>query len=301
LGHFAFEHPTLFILALTLLCLVLCPIALSKSVFVHTQLLKSHRRFIDTDRLLYAVILLLFITALASPFYFESHRSNNKKGRDLVVAIDASGSMAQSGFSSKAADMSRFELIKLLLGNFVKHRYDDNVGVSIFGSFGYAAVPLTYDMQAITYLLRFINVGIAGENTAIGEGLYQALRILEQGEAKHKVIILITDGFANSGQLAIKDVVNMAVKNGVKIYTIGIGAKSDYDSALLEKIAKRTAAQSFRASDASALSEVYDALDTLEPSAIRSENYLNIHRLFFVPLGFAALLLLYIMRKKRAL
>jgi len=94
-----------------------------------------------------------------------------------------------------------------------------NVGVSIFGSYAFSAVPLTYDMKSIAFLLDFFDVGIAGDSTAIGEGIANATRVLEKGEAKKKVIILITDGFQNSGEISVKEAVEIAVKKGIIIYS----------------------------------------------------------------------------------
>ena len=151
----------------------------------------------------------------------------------------------------------------------------------------------------MNYLLDFLQVGIAGENTAIGEGISTAQRLLEHGHAKNKVMILITDGYQNSGAVSIKDAVDKAKKKGIKIYTIGIGKRSDFDTKLLERIAKETKAKMFTAQDAEELSNVYDALDSLEPSKIRSQNYLNKHMLFTYPLSLAILLLLYLLAKRR--
>jgi len=254
---------------------------------------------LNKEKLLYSIIFTLLVTTLASPISYDHKESDKRKGRDLVFALDTSGSMAESGFSTEEPKKRKFTLLKELLSSFVTHRYDDNVGVSLFGSFAYGAIPLSYDMQSVTFLLNFFDVGIAGESTAIGEGIASALKILKAGQAKEKVIILITDGYQNSGRISIKQAVETAKNMGVKIYPIGIGKKSDYDINLLSLIAKNTGAKLFTAENAEALGNVYKELNSLEPSNIRSEHYLNKTMLFFIPLALAALLMGFLLAHQR--
>ena len=239
------------------------------------------------------------VTALASPISYDAKASHERKGRDLIFVLDTSGSMGESGFDKEQKSKIKLDLLKDVISSFIQNRYDDNVGVSVFGTFAYSSVPLTYDMSAVSFLLNFLDVGIAGENTAIGDGLKNAISLLDKGDAKSKVIILITDGFANSGSSSIKDAVDEAHKKGIKIYTIGIGKKGSYDAALLRKIASNTMAKMFEANSADMLRDVYRELDTLEPSKIRSEHYLNKKVLFMYPLDIAALLLLFLLMRRR--
>jgi Ca-activated chloride channel family protein len=232
------------------------------------------------------------VFALAKPFIYDTSGNNTKKGRDLVLAIDASGSMAQSGFNSLDRFQNKYESTINLANTFTKKRFNDNMGVVVFGTFAYTASALTYDLESLSYLLKMTTVGIAGESTAIGDAITQSLRTLSFGEAKGKAIILLTDGYHNAGISSPKEAVQKAKKEGVKIYTIGIGKKSDYDVALLETIAKQTDAKSFSASSAEELAGVFKQIDTLEPSLIRGESYLNKKLLIFLPLGLAFMLLL---------
>ena len=243
------------------------------------------------EKLFYSLLLTLLVTALASPISYDQKESSSRKGRDLVFALDTSGSMAESGFDKEHPQKQKFTALKELLSSFVKHRYDDNVGVSIFGTFAYGAIPLSYDMGSVTFLLDFFDVGIAGDSTAIGEGIESALKILKKGEAKEKVIILITDGYQNSGAISVKTAVAHAKEMGVKIYPIGLGAESAFDANLLALIAKNTDAKMFKAKDSQDLEDVYSQLNKLEPSAIRSQHYLNKKELYLFPLALATLLL----------
>jgi len=164
--------------------------------------------------------------------------------------------------------------------SFVQKRFDDNVGVVVFGSYAFSPVPITYDMHSLSYMLDFLEVGMAGSSTAIGDGLARSLDMLQKSHAKNRVIILVTDGYQNSGETKIKDAVIRAKKLHVKIYTVGLGKENEYDKKLLEKIAKDTKGASFSATNADELKDVYKELNTLEPSSIRSEHYLNKEVLF---------------------
>jgi len=232
------------------------------------------------------------VFALAKPFVYDSKANAHKKGRDLVLAIDASGSMAQRGFDKHDRLQTKYSTTLALSKDFIIKRYDDNMGIVVFGTFAYTASPLTYDLASLSYLLDMTNVGLAGESTAIGDAIMQALRALAYGEAKNKAIVLLTDGYHNAGKSSPKEAVKKAKALGIKVYTIGIGKKSDYDAALLETIAKETGARSFSASSASQLSKIYENIDALEPSPIRSENYLNQRLLIMYPLGLVFILLL---------
>ncbi len=297
--NFEFQYPAAFILLLLIICIYKCPLSIKKIIFPHTQLFTNYTSWLNREKLLYSLILALLVTALASPISYDSKSAQQRKGRDLVFALDTSGSMDESGYSAQNTQKSKFEILLSLLKSFVSKRFDDNVGVVVFGSYAFSPVPITYDMHSLKYMLDFLEVGMAGSSTAIGDGLARSLDMLQKSHTKNKVIILITDGYQNSGTTKIKDAVERAKALHVKIYTIGLGKKSDYDKKLLEHIAKDTGGTAFEASNEEALNDVYKELNSLEPSAIRSQHYLNKQMLFTYPLALAILLLLYLLAKRR--
>ena len=297
MSFFEFEYPYAFLLLVLIICIYKCPKSIKEIIFPHIHFFSKKTSFIQKEKLLYSLILTLMVTALASPISYDEKTSNKRKGRDLVFALDTSGSMAESGFDKENLKRKKFEILKSLLTEFINTRYDDNVGVSIFGSYAYSAVPLTYDMKSINFLLDFFEVGIAGDSTAIGEGIASATRLLKKGNAKKKVIILITDGYQNSGSISIKNAAFKAKKQEIKIYTIGIGKKGSYDEKLLQLISKDTNAEMFEAIDAKTLKNIYGELDSLEPSNIRSQHYLNKQELYIFPLSLATLLLMFFLVK----
>lgn len=298
MNNFMFEYPYSFLLLLLILCIYRCPVKIKQKIFPHLHLFTKYRSFLDREKFLYSLILSLLVIALSSPISYDAKLSENRKGRDLVFVVDTSGSMGNSDYSKEHTEETKFSILRDIIRSFIKKRFDDNVGVSVFGTFAFSSVPLTYDMKAVAFLLDFIDVGIAGENTAIGDAIDNATELLKHGNAKNRVMILMTDGYQNSGSVSIATSIENAKKMGIKIYTIGIGASKDFDAHLLKKIAKDTGAKMFTAKDEEQLVDVYNTLDALEPSPIRSQNFLNKQMLFAYPLAFAVLLLLYLLSKR---
>ncbi len=299
--QFTFGSSYFLLILLLLPCFIWCKQYSRVFYFPKLEWVSKQSPLLSWEPWLKMTIFSLLILALAKPFIYDSSNNEHKNGRDLILAIDASGSMAQSGFDNKDRFKNKYETTIKLSKAFTKKRFDDNMGVVVFGTFAYTASPLTYDLEALSYLLEMTTIGLAGESTAIGDAIMQSIRTLSFGEAENKAIILLTDGYHNAGRTSPKQAVEKAKSLGIKIYTIGIGKKSDYDAAMLETIAKESGGKSYAASSAEALSKVYKEIDTLEPSPIRSENYLNQKLLIFFPLALVFLLLfLWIIYQKRS-
>ena len=290
--HFTFGSPYFLALLLLLPCFLWCKQYAKPYYFPKLSWVTRQSPLLSWEPWLKMGLFTLMVFALAKPFVYDAKANQHKKGRDLILAIDASGSMAQSGFHAKDRFKNKFETNLELASDFIAKRQDDNMGVVIFGTFAYTASPLTYDLKSLSYLLSMTNVGIAGESTAIGDAILQSIKTLSYGDAKNKAIILLTDGYHNAGYASPKIAVKKAKELGIKIYTIGIGKKSDYDVSLLELIAKESGAKSYAADSAKALANIYQEINTLEPSPIRSENYLNQRLLIAFPIGIVFLLLL---------
>jgi len=290
--HFTLGSPYALLLLLLLPCFLWCKQYAKPYYFPKLSWVQRQSALLSWEPWLKMFLFTLMVFALAKPFVYDAKSNNDKKGRDLILTLDASGSMGQSGFDSKNRMQNKYDINIALAQDFIKKRYDDNMGVVIFGTFAYTASPLTYDLESLSYLLAMTNVSIAGESTAIGDAIMQSLRTLSYGKAKNKAIILLTDGYHNAGSTSPKQAVAEAKRLGVKVYTIGIGRKSNYDATLLSTIAKETGAKSYAAASAEALEKIYADIDSLEPSAIRSENYLNQRLLVVLPLGIVAMLLL---------
>lgn len=298
--NFTFEMPSILLLLLLIPCFFWCKHYNRLFYFSKLEWISKESPLFSFEPWLKVLLFGLMVIALAKPIIYSSSSNLNKKGRDLILALDASGSMAQSGFDKQEQFKTKYETTLMLSENFIKNRHDDNMGLVIFGTFAYTASPLTYDLEALNYLLQMTTVGIAGESTAIGDAIMQSIRTLNFGEAKEKVIILLSDGYHNAGEHSPQQAVERAKELGIKIYTIGIGNKSDYDVALLQTIAKETNAKSFSASSTDELQKIYTQINELEPSPIRSENYLNQELLVTFPLLMVfILLLLWVLYQKK--
>jgi Ca-activated chloride channel family protein len=291
--HFDFGSPFALLLLLLIPCFFWCREQSRVYYFPKMEWIGKESPLLTLDPWMKVVLYSLMVVALAKPFLYDQKDNHNKRGRDLILAIDASGSMAQSGFDSKDRFKTKYDAVLEIAGDFIEKRHDDNMGAVLFGTFAYSASPLTYDLEALSQLLKMTNVGIAGESTAIGDAITQSIRTLSFGKAKNKAIILLTDGYHNAGKTSPREAVKEAKKQKVKIYTIGIGKERDYDSALLQTIAKESGGKHFGAVSAEELKRVYSEIDKLEPSPIRSENFLNRRLLAGYPLGLAFALLLF--------
>jgi Ca-activated chloride channel family protein len=258
-------------------------------------------RLFNTQTLLKLATFLLLVLALSSPIAYDAISPSQKHGRDIVLALDTSGSMRETGFSHDSKGTSKFALLQTLVADFIDKRVSDNIGVVAFGTFAFSPSPITYDHQSLKELLSMLEVEIAGKNTAIGDAINQSLTTLSFAQAKEKVIILITDGISNAGSVSIQDAVLKAKNQHVKIFTIGLGSEKEFDAQLLKRISAETFAKSFAAKDAQSLHAVYDEIDALIPSTIRSEQYLDKKALFPLPLLLAMLLLFGLLAREKGI
>jgi len=299
--QFILGSPYFLLLLLLLPCFLWCKSYTKHYYFPKLNWIKKQSPLLSWEPWLKILIFTLMVFSLSKPFIYTAKDNKQKKGRNLILAIDASGSMAQSGFNSKDRFKNKYDVTIELSKAFTKHRFNDNMGVVVFGTFAYTASPLTYDLKSLNFLLDMTNVGLAGESTAIGDAIMQSIRTLSFGKAKSKVIILITDGYHNAGTTSPKEAVAEAKKKNIKIYTIGIGKAHAYDTALLRTMAKQSGGQSYAASNAEELAKVFKEIDTLEPSQIPGENYLNQKLLIIFPLLLVFILLLFwVLQQKRS-
>lgn len=291
------EHTYLLLLLFPLLyCLYRCREAVVKRSFVHLQLFELKRPRVWMQDLLKLLIVLLLVLALASPVLIDKSNPLNRKGIDIVLAIDASGSMRASGLSEVRE--SRFETVQRVVQAFIQKRLNDNVGVVLFGDFAFIASPVTYEKEIVAQMVSYLQTGMAGDNTAIGEGIEQSIRALSFSKAKTKVIILLSDGEHNSGRISPKDAVAIAQEKGIKIYTIAVG--DDFDPALLQEISSETGGKSYAAANEEELSGVYAQIDQMESSQIKSQNFLQKEYYYHYLLLLAfALLSFYTLRRFR--
>lgn len=301
MNYFSFEYPYLILLLIPILyCLYKCKEHLVPKIFVHLEFLNAGKRFLKLEWIIKILIFVLLCIALTSPIMIDKLDPLNRKGKDIVLAIDASGSMNSSGYDvdnevSEGQRLSRFEITKKIATQFIHKRASDNVGIVLYGDFAFIASPITYEKDIVTEMLSYLNQGMAGQNTAIGEAIAMSIRSFKHSKAKTKIVILLTDGEHNSGSVSPKDAAELAKQGNIKVYTIGIGAKGEADATLLEKIATTTGGKYFSAVTAKELQDVYSTIDELESSKIKSKEYIQKDLYFQLVLLLASALVLFLL------
>jgi Ca-activated chloride channel family protein len=293
-----FEYPWLFLLVPPLwYCLYRCRERLAPRYFVHLHLFAVRRGWLKWLWILRYLAALLLVAALASPVTVDRNDPLNREGVDVVLAIDTSGSMGASGFDPQTRE-SRFDIARKIAQRFILERIGDNAGVVVFGDFAFIASPVTYEKAVVAEMMEYLSYGMAGQNTAIGEGIAMGVRALERSKAESKVIILLTDGEHNSGRVSPKEATALAQKRGIRIYTVGMGRQGEFDETMLNKIAGESGGAFFAAYDPQQLSEVYDAVDGLERSKIKAQRYLRKEPYYMWPLGAALAVMLLLWRRE---
>lgn len=237
------------------------------------------------QQLPFVLLWLLLLSAAARPEWVGEPLPLPASGRDLLVAVDVSGSMSYADMRWEDEEVDRLTLVKHLLGDFIEGRRGDRVGLILFGSQAYLQAPLTFDRRTVRTWLDEALIGIAGKNTAIGDAIGLAVKRLRQRPADSRVLVLVTDGANTGGEIEPMTAARLAAEEGVTIYTIGIGADPqqggvlgmfglnpglDLDEPTLHGIAELTGGEYFRARDSEELRAIEATLDRLEPVAQQS-------------------------------
>ena len=237
----------------------------------------------------------LLVVALARPQDVEQNVRTNAEGIDIMLAIDVSGSMLARDFKP-----DRITAAKEVAGSFIADRYGDRIGLVAFAGEAFTQSPLTTDQSTLQTLLARIRSGLIEDGTAIGNGLATAINRLRESDAKSKVIILLTDGVNNQGQIAPMTAAEIAKAQGILVYTIGVGSegmapypaidmfgnltfvnqKVEIDEKVLKAISDMTGGKYFRATDKDKLKAVYNEINQLEKSKIEVTEHISYHELF---------------------
>ncbi len=238
----------------------------------------------------------LMIVALARPQTSENGSSSTTRGIDIVLAIDISGSMLARDF-----DPDRIAAAKQVAANFIADRTGDRIGLVIFAAESFTQSPLTTDKATLLNLLAQVRTGIVEDGTAIGNGLATSINRLRESEAASKVIILLTDGVNNRGQIAPLTAGEIARSLGIRVYTVGVGTRGmapypavdpwgnyagtvnvpvEIDEQLLTDIATTTGGQYFRATDDRSLQAIYDRINEMETSVVETNEFTRHNELF---------------------
>ena len=237
----------------------------------------------------------LLVVALARPQDVEQNVRTNTEGIDIMLAIDVSGSMLARDFKP-----DRITAAKEVAGSFIADRYGDRIGLVAFAGEAFTQSPLTTDQSTLQTLLARIRSGLIEDGTAIGNGLATAINRLRESDAKSKVIILLTDGVNNRGEIAPLTAAEIAKAQGIRVYTIGVGTegmapypaidmfgnitfvnqKVEIDEKTLTAISDMTGGKYFRATDKAKLKAIYDEINQLEKSKVEVTEHVSYHELY---------------------
>ena len=255
-----------------------------------------------------SLALALIVVALARPQTVNHEEKTITEGIDIVMAVDISSSMLARDFKP-----DRISASKEVAAQFVANRQGDRIGLVVFAGEAYTQSPITTDQASLQTLLARLRSGVIEDGTAIGNGLATAINRLRESDAKSKVVILLTDGVNNSGQIAPVTAADIAKELGIKVYTIGVGrngmapypifdqrgrvvdviqAKVEIDEKMLREIASKTGGEYFRATDKSSLENIYKQIDSMEKSKVEKFGITHINEEYLIyVLGALALLL----------
>jgi len=278
--------------------------ALQVPFYVDLQQLSDHRTNAGNRyRLrifLFTVIWLLLIFACCRPVYIGEPLQLDNEARDLLLAVDISGSMEERDMTINDTPVMRIDSVKKVLSVFIEKRKGDRLGLILFADNAYLQAPLTFDTVAVNTLLDEAQLGFAGQQTAIGDAIGLAIKRLVVRPAASRTLILLTDGANNAGNVDPLEAAKLASENGITIHTIGVGAdrvkrrgfwgtqiinpSRQLDEQSLKAIALQTGGQYFRARNTDELGKIYDTLDKIERVEQEQQTYRPVKQLFYYPL-----------------
>ena len=279
----------------------------SKSLFFSKNLIKKGSFF--TNKIIYVLEILAFlflIIALMRPQFGQKNIEQSFSAYSIMIVMDNSTSML-------AADLtpSRFDVAKKVISEFVVKRKGDLIGFTIFAGEAVTLIPITLNHQMIIDTLNNLKMGVLEDGTAIGMGLVSAISSLKESKSKTKIIVLLTDGNNNMGDISPEEAAKIAKEFGIKIYTIGVGAlneapypvktpfgtryvkvKVDFNENILKEIANTTGGLYFRATDNKKMKEIFRQIDNLEKNRFKINIRITYKDKFFIPLLISFILFL---------
>lgn len=253
------------------------------------------------------IVWLALLTAAARPQWIGQTVELPQSGRDLMLAVDLSGSMQIQDFELSGKVIDRLSAIKLIVGDFIDRRVGDRIGLILFGTQAYLQTPLTFDVKTVKQLLMETVVGLAGPETAIGDAIGLAVKQLRERPQDSRVLILVTDGVNNAGELTPEKAAEIAAHEKLKIHTVAIGSKQktvqtmfgprmmtpsgEIDEKALKIVAEKTGGEYFRAYNSNELAQIYQHIDRLEQHDKSHQYFRPIVEMYYWPLAVALICL----------
>ncbi len=287
--------------------------ALKMPTMVQVNTIKSqYKENKKTSLIVLSLVWGLTVLAASRPQWLGEPVNIPTQGREMMVAVDLSGSMQIEDMSLHGQTVDRLTMLKALLGDFIERRNGDRLGLILFADDAYMQTPMTYDRKTVKQMLDEAVLGLVGQKTAIGDAIALAVKRFTAKKHSNKVLLLLTDGQNTAGKITPDEAVELAAANGVKIYTVGIGAdemlqrslfgmrrvnpSSELDEKMLTNIAEKTQGRYFRARNSQEMEEIYQILDALEPVEQEQQQMRPLTALFYWPLALAFIIsLLYLL------
>ena len=249
---------------------------------------------------------LLTVLALSQPQWLGDAIDIPTEGREMMIAVDLSGSMQIEDMSLRGSTVNRLDMLKVVLGDFIERRVGDRLGLILFADDAYMQTPMTFDRKTVKQMLDESVLGLVGRKTAIGDAIALAVKRFDAKKKSNKVLLLLTDGQNTAGKISPEQALELAVAKDITIYSIGIGAdvmlqkslfgtrrvnpSSELDERTLTKLAEETGGKYFRAKDSQGMNQIYQLLDQLEPVEQDQQQMRPLTALFYLPLALALLI-----------
>ncbi|MFT6248275.1 MAG: Ca-activated chloride channel family protein [Cognaticolwellia sp.] len=256
--------------------------------------------------LILSLIWLLVVLASTQPQWLGEAVNVPTEGREMMIAVDLSGSMQVEDMSLNGRSVNRLDMLKVLLGEFIERRSGDRLGLILFGDDAYMQTPMTFDRKTVQQMLDETVLGLVGKQTAIGDAIALAVKRFDEKKDSNRVLLLLTDGQNTAGKITPEQALELAVAKDITIYSIGIGAdvmiqnslfgsrrvnpSSELDEESLQRLADETGGYYFRARASEDMSKIYKLLDDLEPVEQEQQQMRPLSALFYWPLGLALLI-----------
>jgi Ca-activated chloride channel family protein len=245
------------------------------------------------------LVWLLLVAGLAKPEWVGEPIVRTEAARDIMLALDLSGSMDYHDFPGEdGTDISRFKAVQRVVDRFVAERESDRIGLIVFGTKAYLQLPFTRDLETASALVDLMEVGMAGPKTALGDSIGLAINSFEASEVDDRLLILLTDGNDTASTMTPINAADIAALNGIEIHTIGIGdsdatGEDRVDFDVLAAIASRTGGEFHNAEDEAALDAVYRRIDQTAAAEVRTQSWRPRESLVHWPAGIAVILVLF--------
>jgi len=292
-NNISFEFPYFLLLLIPfIICAYFCKAKTPSYLIPHLHIFqKSNQKSSLLINILKWFVICFSIIALSSPIKVLDTQLIKNDGINIILDLDASGSMKYRDLDENDDTKNRFDVVKEIVKDFISKRKADNIGLMVFGDSVMMASPLSFDKQAQAQIVDYLEVEMVGSKTAMVDSLASSINILKDKEAKSNVVILLSDGEDTASKIPLKVVIRLIKKYNIKVYTIGIGQANKL---ALNQIAKASNAKSYTAYSKDDLELIYEDINNLEKSKVDHNKIVLKEYLFFYPLFIAVLSLIFL-------